>query len=342
MHSSAAFIEQILREGGARGVHTQVVGILRAGSRALGTVSPTKAPKPSGRTLFEIGSLTKVFTGTLLAEMHLRGEVDLSDPLSRHLPQRDAPSWRRRAPTLEELATHRSSLPNTPRPLARRELLAALGVVRGDPWEGVTDEDYRRMLRAARPRRAPGGRVRYSSVGFGLLGDALARRANSPFDQLLKRSVCLPLGLTDTSIDVSVQAMPRLLQGRSRRGAPRPPLRDSMPAAGSLRSSAGDLLAFLEACLGPPTDRLGEALALAQHPRAQINRHLSVGLGWLTVRRRGRPPVVWHNGGTWGFRSFAAFVPDEGVAVVVLSNSARSVDRLGFKLIDLRVRGCAP
>jgi D-alanyl-D-alanine-carboxypeptidase/D-alanyl-D-alanine-endopeptidase len=298
----------------------------------LATVAPAGTPRPDGRTLFEIGSLTKVFTGTLLAEMHLRGEVHLSDRLSG-----TGPSWRHGAPTLEELATHRSGLPNTPRPLAGRELLSVLGVLRGDPWEGVTEEDYDRMLRGTRPRQAPGGRMRYSSVGFGLLGDTLSRRAGSPFDVLLERRLCSPLALADTRIDVDEQATPRLLEGRSWRGAPRPPLRDFMPAAGALRSTANDLLTFLEACLEPPSGLLGEALALAQQPRARINKHTSVGLGWLILRRRrGRPPVIWHNGGTWGFRSFAAFVPEEALAVVVLSNTTGSVDRVGFKLIEQR------
>lgn len=175
----------------------------------------------------------------------------------------------------------------------------------------------------------------YSSIGFGLLGDALARRAGSPFDVLLERRLCSPLGLADTGIEVDERAKPRLLEGRSWRGAPRPPLRDFMPAAGALRSTADDLLTFLEACLEPPHGLLGEALALAQQPRARINKHTSVGLGWLILRRRrGRPPVIWHNGGTWGFRSFAAFVPEEALAVVVLSNTTGSVDRVGFKLIE--------
>ena len=107
-----------------------------------------------------------------------------------------------------------------------------------------------------------------------------------------------------------------------------------MPAAGSLRSSVHDLLTFLEACLEPPAGTLGEAIALARKPRLRVNAHLSVGLGWLVLRRRGHPPVVWHNGGTWGFRSFAGFVPGDGPAAVVLSNTTRSVDGLGFRLID--------
>ena len=333
VETSAALIEQCLRKHGARRTGTLVVAVLREGSRTVVTATPTTARKVAGEPLFEIGSLTKVLTGTLLAELHVGGEVDLHDPLTRYLRASELPRWRGRVATLEELATHRAALPNTPPPLARRELLAAVGVLRGDPWRGVSDDDYRRMLRTMRPRQPPGGRVRYSSVAFGLLGDALARHTNTSFEELLHRRVCKPLGMSEAGIDVG-DARPRLLEGRSRRGAPRPPLRDCMPAAGAVRSSASDFLLFLRACLSRRQDVLGEALALAQQPRAKINKSLSVGLGWLILRRRGRVPIVWHNGGTWGFRSFAALVPDQELAIVVLSNTTRSVDPLGFSVVD--------
>ena len=278
MQGVASAVERVLRESAGRGDHTRVAGVSRAGSRTVGRVAPTSAGDASERDLFEIGSVTKVFTGTLLAEMVIGGEVDLADPLSRHLPASHTTAWPERSPTLEELATHRADLPNTPKPLAGRELRAGLGLVRGDPWAGVSEEDYRRMLRETRPSRPPGGRMGYSSAGFGLLGDALAARAGTSYGELLRRRVCLPLGLRDTGVEVDPS---RLAAGHSRRGAPRPPLRDFMPGAGSLRSSAGDMLTFLEACLSPPGDRLGEALALALQPRARINRRMSIGLGWL-------------------------------------------------------------
>ena len=333
--SPAAFVDRCLRDEGDRGGATRAVGVICGETQTVFTARPRTSPqRDDGEPLFEIGSLTKVLTAALLADLHLCGQVGLGDPLTRHLPDGEIPRWEGRVPTLEELATHRAALPNTPPPLARRELLAAAGVLRGDPWRGVGDDDYRRMLRAMRQRRPPGGRVRYSSIGFGLLGDALARHAGMSYEALVHERICSPLGMADTVIDVA-GARGRLLAGRSRRGAPRPPLRDYMPAAGSLRSTAPDLLRFLRACLHPsPGEPLAAALALAQQPRADINRHLSVGLGWLILRRGDDRPVVWHNGGTWGFRSFAAFVPSRHLAVVVLSNAARSVDRLGFTLVE--------
>ena len=283
--------------------------------------------------LFEIGSITKPLTGVLLAEAVLRGEMSLDDPLSKHLPLHQAPLlWPQRAPTLVELATHQAGLPNTPRELHRREVAFVLGLRRTDPWVDVDDVSYPRLLAATTVKRF--GRFRYSSIGFGLLGDALARRAGTTYEQLLRARLCEPLGLADTWVEPPPGVRERLLTGHTRRGRPAPWLRDVMPAAGSVRSTASDLLRLLAAALAPPPDSPGPALALAAEPRQQLARRAFIGLGWLFLERGGKPPLVWHNGGTFGFRSFAGYVPAEGVAAVVLANSLRGVDRLGFTLLD--------
>ena len=280
-------------------------------------------------TVFEIGSITKAFTGVLLADMHLRGEVGLDDPLSRH-HDGPVPEWRGREPTLLELATHRSGLANTPRPLARRELVFALGIGERDPWSDVDTARYGDLLRATSPRRAPGGRLRYSSIGFGLLGDALAAAAGMTYEELLRERVLEPLAMDATTLDPGALG----IQGHSRRGKPRPPIEDLMPAAGSIRSNAADMSRFLLACLSPGSDPPGPALALAQRPAHRVNRRMSTGLGWLIVTPHRKPTSIFHNGGTWGFRSFAAFTPSRDRSVVVLSNTARSVDRQGWRLLD--------
>ena len=272
---------------------------------------------------FEIGSITKVFTGVLLADMHLRNEVSLQDPLSRHLREPDL-QWSAQEPTLLDLATHRSGLPNTPPPLSRRELWFALGFGERDPWEGVTREQHSAYVERA-ARRARGGRFRYSSLGFGLLGDALAAAAGRPYGELLRERILDPLEMHQTSLDSADQ-----VQGHSPRGKPRPPLEDLLAAAGGLRSTVGDMLRFLEACLEP-----SPAMALAQSRHSPGGKGMANGLGWLILSHPRRPTVTWHNGGTWGFRSFAGFSPDSGRAAVVLSNRARSVDRQGFDLLQL-------
>jgi D-alanyl-D-alanine-carboxypeptidase/D-alanyl-D-alanine-endopeptidase len=304
-----------------RGHDALVAGVLAGGEARF------RLRGADERTPFEIGSITKPFTGVLLADMCLRGELSLDDPVTSYLPDSQLPRWNERPPTLEELATHRAALPNAPRGIGRREMVLALGLRSTDPWAGVDRAAYHAAVRETEARRPPGGRFEYSSLGFALLGDALVARAGAPYDRLLRERIAAPLGLAETGLELSP------LHGRSRRGRPRPPLDDHMAAAGAIRSSAADMLRFLAASLAPPEGPPGPALALAARPRVEVNKRMSLALGWLVLRRKGKPELVLHNGGTWGFRSFAAIAPQTGAAVVVLANTARSVDRLGMKLI---------
>ena len=217
---TAAELDAELAALGARGHRALIAGLIRGSeSRCRGWSPDGVAPDAS--TMYGIGSITKVFTGVLLADMVLRGQVSLADPLSRHLPS-PRPAWRHREPTLLELATHRSDLPNTPRPMSRRELAYALGIRRGDPWTAVSATDYRRMVTEESPRRAPGRRARYSSMGVGLLGDALAARAERSYEELLAERILGPLGMSSTGVRVPAERSDRLLAGHSRRGRPRP------------------------------------------------------------------------------------------------------------------------
>jgi len=326
-------VDRELEAAGRRGHRALVAGVIRDGTQVCRGWS-TYADAPGGAGVFEIGSITKAFTGVLLADMALRGQVSLDDPLPLHLPDM-VPAWRHRAPTLRELAIHRSGLPNTPHAMHRREAAYALGLRRRTPWEAVTAADYRLMLAEESPRPAPGARFRYSSVGVGLLGDALAAAAGIPYEQLLTERVLAPLGMLTTAVTMSPGMTHALLPGHSRRGDPRPLLQDLMPAAGSLRSTADDVLRFLGACLQPPAGVLGDALRLAQQPIASVpGPGGQIGLCWFVLDRGDGQRMVWHNGGTWGYRSFAGFAPDSGVACVVLSNTARSVDRVGLQLLE--------
>jgi CubicO group peptidase (beta-lactamase class C family) len=307
-----------------------IVGVSIEGAWAVASWGPRRGPSPGEPPVFEIGSLTKPLTGALLADMYRRGEVDLGDRLADHLPH--AVAWPAGQATLEQLATHRSGLPNTPRAMLLAELAVVVGIRGGDPWDSVEDSEYRWLVGNTRPRHTLAGRaVRYSSLGFGLLGDALAARAGRPYGDLLRERLLAPLGMHATTV-----SGPASLPGRSRRGRPRPAIHDRLTAAGGVRSTVPDLLRWLEACARTGDDHPGPALALAQRPRVRASRRVDLGLGWIIQRsHRSRPTVIWHNGLTYGFRSFGAFVPDAHIAVVALTNTTRPLDKLGFGLMDL-------
>ena len=263
--------------------------------------------------------------------MSLAGEIDLDELVTSCLPEHALPIWKGRPPTLEELATHRAALPNAPRALARKELAFSLGLSRRDPWADVARDRYHQLVHQTKAAAPPGRRFGYSSLGYGLLGAALTARTGKPYESLLQERIGRPLSLK--SLTTSADD-PRQLGGHSKRGQPRPPLRDHMPAAGAIRATAQDLLAFMTALLARPTTPPGPALQLAAEPRFRASKRLAWGLGWMILQRKGRPDLTLHSGGTWGFRSFAAASLESGTAVVALTNSAGSVDRLGLKIID--------
>lgn len=302
---------------------TRVVGRAREGA------------VPDGRSLHEIGSVTKTFTSLLLADGAVRGEWSLDTPVrdllppGTRVPARDGVEI-----TLAHLATHTSGLPSLPVPAVR----GSVEMLRGrDPYRNLTPEGLLEALGRARLRRTPGsGTVHYSNLGVGVLGQALAHATGTSYGDLVQQRVCAPLGLVDTATDdrLSDEQRSRLVPGHRRRSAPAAPWPlAGMPGAGALRSTVDDLLVYLEAQLDPASTPLGEAVRLTQRPR--VTRGQTIGLGWL---RHDRPDHLWwHNGGTGGYRSFAGFVPAERVAVVVLSNHARSVDLLALRGLRLAV-----
>lgn len=291
-------------------------------------------PQPDGSTLFEIGSITKVFTALLLADAVTRGELTLDTPVRELLPAGvRAPARDGTQITVEHLATHTSGLPRSPLGL-RHELRSALGS-RADPYAHLTRDGLYEVLGRTRLRRTPGtGKPSYSNFGAALLGHALvAALDRGDYGPLVEERICGPLGLVDTVVPPDPARAPRIAAGHAFRGREVPHWElPGMAGAGALLSTADDLLAFLRAQLWPHETSLGEAIALTQHERYG-GRRTAIGLGWLHMSMRAGT-MLWHNGGTGGFRSFAGFVPEAGAAVVVLVNNHRSPDLAGTRLLD--------
>jgi CubicO group peptidase (beta-lactamase class C family) len=176
--------------------------------------------------------------------------------------------------------------------------------------------------------------VRYSNYGAGLLGHVLARRAGKPYEELVAERVTRALGMTDTAVDVPAEKLERFAQGHNRRGRRVPHWEiPALAGAGALRSTVSDLLRFLEAQLGAAPSGLADAIRVTHEPRARRGP-LEVGLGWMRLPEPGRRgTLVWHDGGTGGFRSVAGFVAESRTCVVALASSARSVDRIGLEIL---------
>ncbi len=273
------------------------------------------AGDPDG--LFQIGSVTKVFTSLLLATYVVEGSLELHHRVDELVPDLSgAPVG---AATLEQLATHMSGLPRIPRNLWKRALLR-----HPDPY---ADLDHARLMSSlATTGLRPKARPAYSNLGAGLLGDALATWAGASFDDLVRDRICRPLGLSSTTTHPPAEP-----PGHHRRGKQYPTTWhfDALAGAGALWSTATDLQRFLAAQLDPPTGGLGDAIRTTHEVRVP-GRRLDQCLGW--VRLHGKDgAMLWHNGGTAGYRSFVGV--QEGSAVAVLTACDRSVDGVGIRLL---------
>jgi CubicO group peptidase (beta-lactamase class C family) len=278
------------------------------------------------RTVFEIGSATKAFTGILLAQMIERGDVRLNDPISLYIPQSaGVPASIGDSITLLQLVTHTSGLPRLPSNLNPATM--------ANPYADYSVQDLYDFLKNVEPGPK---KYEYSNVGMGLLGHLLARHADRGYEELLRERILLPLGLDDTGIALSDVQMRRLARGHS--GSRQVANWDfpTLAGAGALRSTAHDMLRFLAANIGLIETPLNPVLHASHMPRAEVGiQQMQIGLGWhIRTNTTTGTAFVWHNGGTGGYHSFMAFDPKGERGVVVLTNSDGDVDDLGWHLLD--------
>jgi serine-type D-Ala-D-Ala carboxypeptidase/endopeptidase len=238
------------------------------------------------------------------------------------VPSRDG-----RQITLEQLSTHRSGLPRLPDNLAP--------AAPADPYADYDAPRLYAFLANHRLRRAPGDSAEYSNLGGGLLGHALTLRARAPsWGALVEQRITGPLGMRETFVNAPPALRARVSAGHDASMDTVPAWHlDALAGAGALRSTASDMLTYLAAMLDTTQGPLARAAALVQKPRADFAAGMRIGLGWLQMAA-GPRAIWWHNGGTGGFRTIAAFDPARRVAVVVLSNSSVSVDDIGLHLLD--------
>lgn len=289
------------------------VAVLAAVAGGEAAVACHGEPAPDAHTVFELGSITKTFTALLLAEMATRGEVDYDDPITAYLPPEALPRRTTEAPiTLGQLATHTAGLPRLPANL----YLRALPVWETNPYARYRLDDLYRATARTRARRQPGTRVRYSNFGVGLLGQLLANAAGGDYRDMVIDRVCRPLGMTDTLAGPGAACAIGY-----RRGRPLPPWEmGALAAAGTLRSSAADLLRYLEAQLHPEATPLTEALRATQVPRVTAKGRDRICLVW-NHRGSRHGDLLFHSGGTRGFTTFVGFCPQAGTGVVALTNT---------------------
>jgi len=304
-----------------------VAGILDESGRRIVVGKGEQAGVVHGDTIFEIGSVTKVFTGQLLAEAVSRNEVKLDDSISKFLPASvKTPERNGRQIALLDLATHSSALARMPDNMAPKDA--------ENPYADYTVKQMYDFLSDFKPVRDIGAKYEYSNLGAGLLGHILALKAGTNYEVLVLERICRPLAMTNTLITLSPALKKRLAPGHDASGAPAKNWDlPTFAGAGALRSTANDLLKFLAANLELAPAKLAAAMRLAQQPRRDAGAQMKIGLGWHIAEKHDAK-IVWHNGGTGGYHSFIGFNPATKRAVVLLANSARSFDDIGFHLLE--------
>ncbi len=292
------------------------VGVYKNGERQVlgyGEIKKGDGQIPNGQTVYEIGSITKVFTGTILADMVLKGEVQLEDPADKYLPEEAKLNDTDHPITLLDLATQTSGLPYMPDNLSPKDPF--------NPYADYTADKMYVFIKDYKLTRLPGN-YEYSNLGMGLLGQVLSLKAGKPYEELLLEHICQPLKLNDTRITLTEEMKSRLAvpYDLSLNRASNWDI-TGMAGAGAIRSTCDDMLKFAEASIKYKEQPLGQASEMAQKVQRTPPNGPAMGLAWHIAADG---ITRWHNGGTGGYSSFMAVMPDSDLAVVVLCNTANA------------------
>lgn len=324
-----------------------VVGIVEPQGRrivAYGLSNKDAGELVTGNSVFEIGSITKVFTCLLLSNMSGRGEVALSDPVAKYLPSNvRVPERGERQITLQDLASHMSGLP--------REATNLRGP-QERPYDNYSEDDLYTFLSTYKLTRDIGSKYEYSNVGMALLGRALARRLGMDYKTLVRTRILEPLGMTDSGIDLPSDASHRMAIGYrfTASGVESTPnwTMGAYEAAGAMRSTPNDMVRFLSAVLGyaqnPLANDMAAMLQVLHSAGLDRDGDKKVGLGWhilspkfcLFVCLSEGNRIVLQDGGTGGYQSFVGYDGEAHVGVVVFSNAGygKGVDDIGLHLLN--------
>lgn len=300
-----------------------VIGVVdgdRSAVYAYGKLDGGRAP--DGDTVFEIGSITKTFTATLLAQQVVAGKLQLDQPVATLLPGFTIPSRDGKKVTLGNLATQNSGLPRLPTNFAPANP--------NDPYADYDAAKLKTFLASYTLPRDPGATFEYSNLGVGLLGYALAVHAGTSYGQLLQQQIFQPLGMQHSSSVQSPALTVRLVPGHGSTGEHVANWHfDALAGAGAIVSTADDMLRYLKANMGRQPSPLYPAMQLAQTPRAEGPRPSDrLGLVWMVHHDAGGD-LIEHNGMTAGYASYIGFTADRQHGVVVLTNTNVAVDDLG-------------
>jgi beta-lactamase class C len=283
-----------------------------------GFANDARNERVTSDSIFNLGSVGKVFATTILAEAVKRGELSLDDPVANYVTELQRGGEIRRV-TLGQLASHTSGLPRVPQQY--------------EQWHrgGYTWPDFVRFLNSwkAGPNHEPGKQYLYSNAAMVLLRVALERRFNTRFAALMHERITGPLGMSSTALPVPRDLLGRTVQGYGPAGSPIGQPGEEQGtfkwlSAGQIYSSSRDMAAFLVANMGelPGHGPIENAMAFAQQPVFTVSPRLSLGLAWQNVSS-GNLRILDKNGGLNNTSTYIGFAPQPKVGIVILVNRGK-------------------
>lgn len=309
-----------------------IVGIVDANGRqifAAGRLSDTDNRLPDGNTIYEIGSITKVFTSLSLADMSLKKQLNLEDPISKFLPKTvKTPVRNGKEISLLSLSTHRSGMPRFPYNVDPKNV--------DDAYADYTVNKLYEYVSNFEPSFDIDTRWQYSNVGYGVLGTVLTIVSHKNFETLITDEICKPLNMNNTVITLTAKQKSNLAIGHAETGtAVGLTELGAIEAGGALRSNVNDLLNFAEASMGFIKTDLSPAMELTHVLQAKKDGNDTyTTMGWTLANDHGQN-LLFKDGGMPGYRTFLGIDLKNKIGVVVLSNSNNSVTDIGEHLLDI-------
>lgn len=310
------------------------IGILQKGTRnyyGYGETLLGSREIPGKYALYEIGSISKTFTGILLARQYETGNLHPDSCISNGLPDSLVRmQWKEKAITATMLSNHTSGLPSLPLNFKSRK-----GYNEADPYKGYTDTMLYHYFTTFKPYREPGKNFEYSNMGVGLLGLLLQKQLRLSYDEMVRKYITGPLQMPRTG-----QYPKRIYKVETTapyNGVGEPTenwtFDAAFAAAGALHSTAADMLTYANYVMKPGTDLLGAAVKRSLIPTYKMGSGRQIGLGWMLLKVQ-QKEYITHSGGTGGYRSTLMLHIPSGTAVVILTNTANDVEQVALQLLN--------
>jgi len=319
--------------------HAIVVGLYKEGrreTRLYGVASKETQQPINADAVFQIGSITKVFTAYVLQKFVDDGKLTMESTLEELIGESVTLNEKTAKITVHQLTTHTSGLPRIPKSLGEMavELAGSEDKLMVDPYTYGSVSDILDYLATADDTKSP-GKFAYSNYGVGLLGHVLEKISGQSLEQLFQEHIFIPFNMQTSGIVLTPEAQALLAQGYDMKGKPAGVWRfDVLGAAGAVYSNVDDMLNFIEASLTVDTEA-NKRLETMRLPQASGR----TGIGWMQPgfldKFFGNGQYIWHNGQVGGYVSYIAINPVDKSGIVVMANRSTDVTMLGIFLTRL-------